>query len=204
MNPQVKIQILLGLVLLGFFPACAKAPPPKTAQQALRRSTAFASLSSFVEVTVEARGKKQSFDAALVMKAPAQLRIEILDDLGQVISRLIADGSQVLWWQAEKDEYITLPQEPNTLKKTLKLPISIEEFIQGMLAGAPTLVEKKYRVLYVAGTDVTTYPARIEWEFLKPKARLLLTLQDPDTFNLPEARKFDTQAPAGARPAKLR
>lgn len=145
-----------------------------------------------------------SFDAALLIQAPDKMRIEILDDLGQVVSRLVADGSELLWYDPQAEEYSKISQEKNSLKKFFRLPISVEDFIQGMLIGSLKVEKSRYLVRYgPAWSTQNPYPKEILWEFSRPKVRLNLTMQDPVTDAALALDKFDTTPPPGARPGKI-
>ena len=140
----IFILCLFASLPLCIFSSCAK-PPPQTSLNLenrnhaetlgaqLSRQNELHSLSAYIQFSVDAKGKHQSMNAALLISAPNKLRIEILDDLGQLHSRLIADGSQVLWYDADEDSYALISQQDQAMKKILQLPISIEEFIQRML-----------------------------------------------------------------------
>lgn len=197
----MHLRLFPFLILAVFLSACAKAPPKTAAVVSLPR---FQSLSSFVQVRVNAKGKMESFDAALLIRTPDKLRIEIMDDLGQVVSRIVANGSQVLWHRPVDQEYMLLPQDEKTLKKTLRLPLSIASFIQGMLLGDLPPEAKGYRVSYQAQSSTRgAYPETIVWEFTKPKATLHLVMLEPETQLPPEPEKFDTAPPLGARATKF-
>jgi len=129
--------------------ACAKAPP-RTAldaatsaglQQELdayaRRRAELPGLSAFVQVKLSAGGKSELFDAALLARPPDKLFLQILDDLGQERARVVADGASVLFFDAQENRYERLPQDGEALKKTLRLPLSVEELIDRLLKRLP-------------------------------------------------------------------
>jgi outer membrane lipoprotein-sorting protein len=149
MTPFLKTTIALCFIFLTGTLSCAsrQAARPttpasyETAQQILRQwmktQQEYRSLSGFVQVSVEARGRRNSFDAAILLKAPDKLSIHILDDLGQERFRLIADGKEVLWFEHGDETYSHSPQEGDALQKALHLPLSIEEFIDRLLTHVP-------------------------------------------------------------------
>ncbi|MFO1464498.1 MAG: hypothetical protein U1F66_12060 [bacterium] len=141
---------LLGLTAaLLLTAACAKTPPQsavdaaRAAQldQALaafsRRQDKAGPLSAYAQVTLRAGGRKELFDAALLAIPPSRLLIQILDDLGQERARFVADGSWVLFYDAQKNRYSRLPQDAESLRKTLKLPVSVEDLIARLLQQVP-------------------------------------------------------------------
>jgi len=139
--------LILSLVLCLF--ACAKAPP-KVSLDALSRERAehllsaltqssqqFKGLKAFAQVRVQSGGRVETFDAAVLINPPRQLRIEIMDDLGQTRARLIADGTQVHFEDLQRGTEDNFEQNDKALQKTLHLPIPIEEFIARMLLRIP-------------------------------------------------------------------
>jgi outer membrane lipoprotein-sorting protein len=152
MLTQRKINLkafLITIILVTINLACTKRPPQtplsleKRSQaekllEQLSHQNKLHSLSAFVQVKLQIKGKNESFDAAILMSLPNKLRIEVLDDLGQVSSRIVADGSHVLYVDANAGEYALLDQETQALKKILHLPLSVEEFIFRMLLKFPS------------------------------------------------------------------
>lgn len=133
----------------GFLIACAKTPPrsaldASTSATLQRELDAFAArqaelpgLSAFVQVKLSAGGKSELFDAALLARPPDKLFLQILDDLGQERARVVADGAQVLFFDAQENRYERIPQDGEALKKTLRLPLSVEELIDRLLKRLP-------------------------------------------------------------------
>lgn len=162
--PRVKSKPLrryfhknfLLLALLAALLACAKAPP-RTAldaatsaglQQELdayaRRRAELPGLSAFVQVKLSAGGKSELFDAALLARPPDKLFLQILDDLGQERARVVADGASVLFFDAQENRYERIPQDGEALKKTLRLPLSVEELIDRLLKRLPPQAEARW------------------------------------------------------------
>ncbi|MDL1871927.1 hypothetical protein FBR05_06950 [Deltaproteobacteria bacterium PRO3] len=159
-NPNsAKRHFIKSFSLLALFAAllaCAKAPP-RTAldaatsaglQQELdayaRRRAELPGLSAFVQVKLSAGGKNELFDAALLASPPDKLYLQILDDLGQERARVVADGAQVLFFDAQENRYERIPQDGEALKKTLRLPLSVEELIDRLLKRLPPQAEARW------------------------------------------------------------
>lgn len=139
---------LLG-VCLFFFSACSKTPPRSALDAAIsanlqrqlealsREREQIPGISAFAQVKLSAGGRSELFDAALLARPPDKLYLQILDDLGQERARVVADGAQVLFFDAQENRYEQFPQNSEALKKTLKLPLSVEELIDRLLARLP-------------------------------------------------------------------
>lgn len=151
------------------------------------------SLSALVEASVERRGRRRSFQAALLVKGPNLLRISLLDDLGQEIATLVADGNQVLWWDRERNDMEVFPQDGEELKKTLRLPLGVHEFVKILLEGPKARPnDATYELTTQNFQDDPVYPRNWLWQFRKPRADLEIDFVDlvanPDLT--PE--RFDT------------
>jgi hypothetical protein len=97
-----------------------------------------------------------------------------------------------------------LTQDEKTLRKTLRLPLSVESFIHGMLLGESSEGSGRYRVSYESQSFGSgAYPETIVWEFLKPKATLRLVMLEPNTRAAPALEKFDTAPPPDAVATKF-
>lgn len=90
-------------------------------------------LSGWITLSVDYKGENNYYEGAFLVKAPNQLHLEILDDLGQTHLRVIADGKKVYWWNAENNQSKILQQKPKVLKKIFKLPLSVDEFVAVLL-----------------------------------------------------------------------
>ncbi|HCU23443.1 MAG TPA: hypothetical protein DF383_00360 [Deltaproteobacteria bacterium] len=140
-----NLRSLLILLLLFSFFGCVKAPPRTALDAEQSRSIAErlknlpqdSSLSAFVQVKVQGGGRSEIFDAALLVLPPNRLLIQILDELGQERLKVVADGSQVLFYDATEAMYSLFPQKPEALKKTLRLPIEIEALVDRLLRRLP-------------------------------------------------------------------
>ncbi len=239
---KINLLCLSASVLLCFFssvllclcasvllypppPAFAKPPPStesectqaETLSEKIREQNPFASLSAYVQVNLQVKKKTQSFDVALLLESPDKLHLEILDDLGQVHYRIIADGSQILWHDAQANRYTLLEQDEKALKKILKLPLTVTEFIQRMLLQIPEEKKTKdkkflYCVRYGNFTSLefsntpgtgNFFPQIMDWEFKKPKITMHLELSAVE-INVPfSPEKFDTTPPPGAALGKI-
>jgi len=95
-------------------------------------------LTAFAQATLQVGGRKELFDAALLVRAPDQLFIQILDELGQERAHLVADGTGVIFWDAQKNQERRFSQDPEALKKALRLPLSVEDLIAQLLMRFPS------------------------------------------------------------------
>src|SRR5205809_7860788 len=97
-KPSFWLRLLLLILSLCMF-SCVKAPP-KTSLDAAGRERAekilsalkqasqkFQGLKAYAQVRVQGGGRLETFDAAILINPPRQLRVEILDDLGQTRAR---------------------------------------------------------------------------------------------------------------------
>ncbi len=216
-----SVLLCLCASVLLYPPPPAFAKPPRltetectqaaeTLSEKIREQNPFASLSAYVQLKLQAKRKTQSFDVAMLLESPDKLHLEILDDLGQVHYRIIADGIQILWHDAQANTYSLIPQDKKALKKILKLPLTVTEFIQRMLLQIPEEKKTKdkkilYCVAYEKFTSVQNfnYPEVMKWVFKKPKIQLHLGLRAVE-INVPfSPEKFDTTPPQGAAPGKI-
>jgi outer membrane lipoprotein-sorting protein len=191
---KLKCAFVMLVLLL---PACApkqigpQAAKPWIPQQPLH------SLAGFAEVDIKARGRAESFQAALIAELPNRLRIQILDDLGQERAVLVANGREVMWWDRREGTQKILPQDPQALKKTLRLPIGLEEFVNALLEGTKPqqkdTASSGYQVATEAVEDTPQgpYPRQWTWTFRKPKATLSFLFSQLKLNTSLDARKFD-------------
>src|SRR4030095_4389221 len=129
MNHRLRALILVSALLCL---SCVKAPPktigsprPLGEAEALiqkYQGSALQSLSAFADVTVEYRGKKEFFNAAVLAQAPARLRIELLNDLGETWGRLVSNGDRVTWWDARRGETLEFSHDDPALQKAFRIP----------------------------------------------------------------------------------
>ncbi len=149
-KPSFRI-LLLALSLLGATACVNVKAPPRTALDAshsadlnrqleslIRSGESATNLSAFAQVTLRAGGHKELFDAALLARAPNQVLIQILDELGQERARFVADGTWVLFYDAQKNRYTRLPQTEESLRKTLRLPVSVEALLARLFMRVPS------------------------------------------------------------------
>ncbi len=178
-----RTSYFLLFMLFLFGSACSKTPP-RTSHE-LPPSYTTQKLSAYSQVRIERKGKAEFFDAAFKIIAPNQLTLKMLDDLGEVRLSLVADGDQITYQSG--DEYQQIPQNEDSLKKTLHLPLTVEEFVRRMLETENPSYEKsenskkwKYRVHYREYSQVSKkqFPHQIEWEFRKPHVRILMNLSE--------------------------
>lgn len=138
----VLIALALGAA------ACVKAPPqtagvplPLGQAQALladyQNRPALRSLSAFADASVEYRGRKEFFSAAILAQSPNRLRIELMDDLGQTLARLSSDGSNVVWWDSRSGETQSFAPGDPALQKAFRIPLSVEDFVSRLLLQIP-------------------------------------------------------------------
>jgi hypothetical protein len=174
------------LLLFGFLLfACHKAPPISSHKPV--PALTITQLSAYSQVRAERNGKTEFFDAAFKIVAPNQLYLNLLDDLGEVRLRLVADGIQITYQEGPTAPIQQISQDDESLKKILHLPLSIEEFVLRMLDTQNPTYEKrdppkkyKYRVFYRQYSKDSTkaYPHQIEWEFRKPRIKFLMNLSE--------------------------
>lgn len=192
----MKKQFLLFLLLLGMGACASKQKGPEVVRPWTPR-TPLQSLAALADVDVKARGKTESFQAALLAQSPNRLRIQILDDLGQEQALLIANGRQVMWWNRRDGIQKILPQDPTVLKKTLKLPLGLEEFIARLLEGTSlgqnSLEHPQYQIVTeeLEDTPEGPYPRQWTWNFRKPKATLSMFFSQLKLNPQLKAGKFD-------------
>lgn len=132
-------------------------------------------LSGLAEIDVNAKGKMRSFQAAFLIEKPNRLRISILDDMGQEHAGLIANGQEVLYWDDHSGKEKLLPQNGEALRKTLKLPLGVNEFIALLLLGPHSEVPLgtySVKLQNYQETDQGPYPFHWTWNFLRPKAQM--------------------------------
>ena len=141
--------ILTPILFFLFFAGCAKqaprtaldasqsAPLQKELDALARGRARIPSLSAFVQVKLSAGGRSELFDAALLAKPPDKLLLQILDDLGQERARFVADGTRVLFFDAQENHYQHFDQDGEALKKTLKLPLSVDDLIDRLIGRLP-------------------------------------------------------------------
>ncbi len=129
--------MIAALAALGFA-ACVKAPPRSALQPPQAgderwlgevRGRALKSLKSYAQVKAEHGNQSQSFDAAIVMQAPDRLKIEVINDLGETLLRLDADGERVVYENLREGTRDEIAQSQLAFQKVFKLPLSLEEFI---------------------------------------------------------------------------
>jgi outer membrane lipoprotein-sorting protein len=169
-----------GLVLIFSLFACAtKQKGPEVARPWIPPSP-LQSLAGFADVDIKTHGRSESFQAALLAQSPNLLRIQILDDLGQEQALLVANGREVMWKDRREGTQQIFPQDPKVLKKTLHLPVALEEFIARLLEGTspkqyPT-TNPGYQIVTdaVEATPAGPYPRQWTWIFRKPKATLVM------------------------------
>jgi outer membrane lipoprotein-sorting protein len=179
------------------FPACAvKQLPPQTAKPWIPRKPLH-SLSGFADVDIKSGGRSESFQAALLAERPNRLRIQILDDLGREQALLVANGHQVLWLNRREGIKKILAQDPEVLKKTLRLPVGLEEFIARLLGGnspTPNPNSKSPYQIYTEELEETSegpYPKQWTWNFRRPKATLSFLFSQVKLNPRLDADKFD-------------
>jgi hypothetical protein len=153
----ISRPILLALFFLAFVTACAKAPPqtsssgagrqavdPELAEKlglAVREIAANQSgldyLSAFAQVSVERGKQRRLFDAVLQVAKPNRLSLQVLNDLGQEIARVVADGETVYFHENESGRSERFAQNSDALRKTLRLPLSIDDLVDRLLLRLP-------------------------------------------------------------------
>jgi outer membrane lipoprotein-sorting protein len=131
----------------------------------LKQKANLQSLSGIIHFTVTRKNQTQSLEAAFILEAPNKLHLEIIDDLGQTQMRIIANGKNVLWWDAEKNNHQILDQNEKVLKKIFKLPLSVSDLVEALLSQESMLELKK---IY---TD-PDFPEQIYLQFSQKLTRL--------------------------------
>lgn len=145
-NGLTRLLLLIALALGAT--ACVKAPPqtagiplPLDQAQVLlagyQNRPALRSLSAFADASVEYRGRVEFFSAAILAQSPDRLRIELMDDLGQTLARLISDGKAVTWWDSRSGETQSFAPGDPALQKAFRIPLSVEDFIARILLRIP-------------------------------------------------------------------
>lgn len=147
------------LVLLVFLSACVKAPPRSAAdrqavdpaqarqlglvvQEIAASQAKLDYLSAFAQVSVERGKQRRLFDAVLQVAAPNRLSLQVLNDLGQEVATVVADGETVYFHENESGRTERFVQNEDALRKTLRLPLSIDDLVDRLLlrlADAPIL-----------------------------------------------------------------
>src|SRR5262249_14085607 len=97
-------------------------------------------LSAYMKVKSGARSRRELFDVAVLAKPPNRLYLQFLDDLGQERFRVVADGREVLFYDARDHTYQLLRQDDAALQKTLRIPVSVEELIDRLLLRIPARI----------------------------------------------------------------
>jgi len=159
-TPLYQLAYSLWIIILGIaFSNCAPRKVQPLASQKISPSVTqtlrtwektqenIQNLSGYAEVQVKGKGRLENFEAAILARAPNQLSITLLDDLGQQRFQLIADGRVVIWYEDNGSNFQRVPQEGQALKKALKLPLSVHEFIARLFLRLPqgpaeTVMEK--------------------------------------------------------------
>jgi len=146
------------------------------------RAQALRSLKSYAQVKVEYGKQSESFDAAILMEYPDQLRIEVINDLGETVLRLIADGTTVRYENLREATSDQFAQSEPAFQKVFKLPLSVEEFISGLSGRFPD----------AAMLGIHEAPGKLEIEL--PQDRLGI---DPALRRLLRWEKFRAKAGSG-------
>lgn len=145
---------ILSWISLLFLGACVKAPPrsaadrqavdPAQARQldlAVQEITAAQAklgyLSAFAQVSVERGKQRRLFDAVLQVAAPNRLSLQVLNDLGQEVARVVADGETVYFHENESGRTERFVQNGDALRKTLRLPLSVDDLVDRLLLRLP-------------------------------------------------------------------
>jgi outer membrane lipoprotein-sorting protein len=187
--------VLVILILL--LPACAPRQKGPQATKPWIPQRPLHSLAGFAEVDLKTRGRSESFQAALLAQGPNRLRIQILDELGQERALLVANGHEVMWWDRREGIQKILPQDPQVLRKTLRLPLGLEEFVALLLNGtapqqnATTTSSYQIETEEVEDTPEGPYPRQWTWTFRKPKATLSFVFSKLKLNPPLEAGKFN-------------
>ena len=144
-----KFIVALGLAATLLVMSSCQNAPPKTALDAqglsqaettlasLRQKYDWQGLLAFGQVRVRGGGKSESFDAALLVQSPDLVTLEIINDLGQVLTRVVSDGHQILYEDTQQKIYTLLGDDTAAFKKALHLPISPQEFVARLLLKIP-------------------------------------------------------------------
>ena len=177
-------KIILPILFLALSSCAPKQSKPsvarpivltETIQKALNSLTQppipLDSLSGFAEVEVEVRGRKQFMQMALLAQEPNRLRISLLDDLGQEQGRLVADGHRVLWINHREGIWEHLPQGDHSLKRVLKLPLTVEEFIQRILVKVPPGQPQEAKTLTQNSAELSRNLDRYEIQMSPPRLK---------------------------------
>jgi len=149
---------LTALTLLPFLSACVKATPQSAASAAKRqvvgaelaenlgasvqriahRQAEIEYLSAFAQVSVERGKQRRLFDAVLQVAPPNRLSLLVLNDLGQEMARVVADGETVYFHESESGKTQRFAQDQDALRKTLRLPLSIDDLVDRLLLRLPS------------------------------------------------------------------
>lgn len=187
--------VLVILVLL--FSACAPKQKGPQASKPWIPHSPLKSLAAYAEVDLKVRGRSESFQAALLAQQPNRLRIQVLDEIGQEQALLVANGHQVMWRNRREGIQKILPQDPQVLRKTLRLPLGLEEFVARLLEGTQPNQNGTASIGYQIVTDdmedtpLGPYPRQWTWTFRKPKATLSFLFSQLKLNPPVQAEKFD-------------
>lgn len=149
--------ILATFIFVSLLPACVKTPPQSAAKTGNRQVVEAAQaqtvqaklqsfqdkqaglgyLSAFAQVSIERGKQRRLFDAVIQAAPPNRISIQVLNDLGQEIARVIADGHEVYFQDKESGRSQIFAQDGESLRKTLRLPIRIEDLVDRLLLRLP-------------------------------------------------------------------
>lgn len=186
---------MTGAALFLLSSCATKQVPPQTAKPWIPQQQLY-SISGLADVDIKVRGRTRSFQAALIAEHPNRLRIIILDDLGREQATLVANGREVMWVNRRDGVETIFPQDPDSLKKTLRLPMELEEFVAHLLQGnssdaAPS--SSRYQIFTedLEATPQGPYPRQWTWNFRKPKAVLSFLFSQVKLNSPLEPGRFD-------------
>ncbi|HKY62849.1 MAG TPA: DUF4292 domain-containing protein [bacterium] len=147
-------SLMTILFVAAFLAGCAKAPPRTAADRqavdtahaervglAVRKLAAKQAgleyLSAYAQARIQ-RGKQgRHFDAVLEVAAPNRLSLRILDDLGQEVAQVVADGESVYYYENRSGRSQRFVQDDQALRKALHLPLSVDDLVDRLLLRLP-------------------------------------------------------------------
>jgi len=145
-NNIYKLWAAVIALLIFFVGGCARTvsmppPAPVTLEQVISwlasRDKKADSLKAYASVTVTDGDRRQSFRAALILKKPQSLRLEILNPLHQPVQYFVCNQRQITAYKpGEKQAFQGDPTSLNVYR-LLGIRVEIAEFVSALLGLPP-------------------------------------------------------------------
>ncbi|HEX5033605.1 MAG TPA: DUF4292 domain-containing protein, partial [bacterium] len=143
-------SLMTMLFIATLLAGCAKTPPrtavdrqavdPATAEriglevrELATRGAGLDYLSAYTTVRIQRGKQSRHFDAALEVAAPNRLALRVLDDLGQELAQVVADGETVYYYENRSGRSRRFVQDEQALRKALRLPLSVDDLVDRLL-----------------------------------------------------------------------